>query len=297
MARGSTMAAGMLVGAALAVASGQALAGDNPLIAEGIQQYDDLMYEESVNTLSAALMRPGNTSAQMTEIYKYLGLDYLLLEKPDEAAGAFRQLLIIDENWSFDTATTSPKITTFFNATKQKWIEEGKPGKVVSEQPKVTIAHKVPDQAVKGEPINIKFTVTDPGKVAAQVLLNFRVDKAYQSVKAMPTETPSAETIYMATIPGEAVMPPYVDYFVVVKDSKGTTVASRGDEDAPLRIPLQGQDGGGSIAKKWWFWTIIGVVVVGVTGGVVGGVLSKKGNHSSSPASVTITVCAPADCP
>ncbi len=298
MSRSPMIPAGILLGAILSLQPGMVHAGDNPLIAEGITQYNDLMYEESVNTLSAALMRPGNTQIQLIEIYKYLGLDYLLLEKPDEAAGAFRQLLIINENWSFDTATTSPKITTFFNATKQKWIDEGKPGKITAEQPKVVISHKVPDSAAKGEPINLKITVTDPGGKVAQVVLNYRLDKEYHAVKAMPQATPGTETTYMATIPGEAVVPSSVDYFVEALDPMGNTLATRGDEDAPLRIPLPVDQGGGSVAKKWWFWTIIGVVVVGVTGGVVGGVLSKKGGGGpSTPASVTITVCESADCP
>ncbi len=31
---------------------------------------------------------------------------------------------------------------------------------------------------------------------------------------------------------------------------------------APLRIAVEGE-GEGGIASKWWFWTILGVVVVG----------------------------------
>ncbi len=277
-----------------------AAAGDNPLIAQGIQEYDDLMYEESVNTLSAALMRQGNTIEQQVEIYKYLGLNYMLLDKPDEAGGAFRKLLCIDEDWSFDTTTTSPKILTFFNSVKQTWIEEGKPGKAGPvEGPKVSIGHKVPDMGIKGEPIHLQITVEDPSLVVAGLFVFYKTTEGFLAVKATPSVLPTTSTVYMATLPGDIVAPPAVDYYMQAQDAKGQVLAVRGDADAPLRVTVPSKEGG-SVAKKWWFWTIIGVAVAGTAGGVAGGVIAakKKGGSSTDPAHVSIGICEHGlDCP
>ena len=226
MQRKYTLATALLT--ALSVASAPASAGDNPLVAQGIQEYNDLMYEESVNTLSAALMRTGNTDAQLVEIYKHLGLDYMLLDKPAEADGAFRQLLCIDETWHFDPVMTSPKITTFFNSTKQKWIQEGKPGKVKPAAAPVTIVHKVPDEGIKAEQINLQFTVKDPDRLVAKASLFVRKGKSFVEYGATPTAQPSTETVYMSVIPAELIMPPHVDYYLQAVDITGTILTALG---------------------------------------------------------------------
>lgn len=289
----------MLVASLLA--SPVAEAGDNPLIAQGIQEYNDLMYEESVNTLSAALMRPGNSNEQLIEIYQYLGLNYMLLEKLDAGEGAFRKLLVIDETWEFDATTTSPKITTFFNSVKQKWILEGKPGKVKKAVAPVTIAHKVPDKGVKTEPINLKFTVKDPDRQAAKVALFVKSGKKFVEYKATPTAPPAVETVYMATIPGDLVMPSAVDYYLQALDASGNVLSARGDKDAPLRVTVPGEEKV-SVAKKWWFWTIIGVAVAGVAGGIAGGVVAankRTNGPNGAPAEFLINICETGDtaCP
>jgi hypothetical protein len=288
------------VAAASLCAAQAAEAGDNPLIAQGIQEYNDLMYEESVNTLSAALMRSGNSDSQLIEIYKYLGLNYLLLEKADEADGSFRQLLIIDDTWEFDAATTSPKITTFFNNVKQKWIAEGKPGKIKVVAP-VTIQHKVPDKGIKTEAINLKFTVKDPDMTVKKVSLFVKSGKKFVEYKATPSTPPVAETVYMATIPGDLVLPPNVDYFLGAMDYAGNMLATRGDKDAPLRITVPGEEKV-SVVKKWWFWTIIGVAVAGIAGGIAGGVVAankRTNGNTGDPANFVINICETGDtaCP
>ena len=113
----------------------------------------------------------------------------------------------------------------------------------------------------------------------------------------MPSAPPGAETTYMATIPAEAAIPPNVDYYIQAVDTTGNVLAQRGDTDAPLRIPIPTEEKT-SVAKKWWFWTIIGVVVIGVAGGIAGGVIaSQDGGGGSGTAGVSIIICEPGvDC-
>ena len=64
------------------------------LIQKGQAQFDEQQYEESIQTLSAALLRPSNTQAQKVEIYRLLALNYITLGRKDEAENAVRGLLV-----------------------------------------------------------------------------------------------------------------------------------------------------------------------------------------------------------
>ena len=47
------------------------------LIAKGRQLFEDQQYEDSIETLSGALLRPSNTKEQKVEIYRLLALNYI----------------------------------------------------------------------------------------------------------------------------------------------------------------------------------------------------------------------------
>src|SRR5687768_6871542 len=67
----------------------------NPLISQGQVQFDDLRYEEALQTLSAALIRSGNSNEDKATIYRLLAYTYLALGREEEAEGAYRSLLAI----------------------------------------------------------------------------------------------------------------------------------------------------------------------------------------------------------
>ena len=73
-----------------AATQGQAQGQPQDLIAKGQQLFEDQQYEDSVQTLSAALLRPNNTKDQKVEIYRLLALNYITLGRKDEADNAVR---------------------------------------------------------------------------------------------------------------------------------------------------------------------------------------------------------------
>src|SRR4051794_28391430 len=83
------------------------------LVGRGLSQFEDQQYEESVQTLSAALVRPSNTKAQKIEIYRILALDFITLNHKDEAESAVRGLLAIDPLYALP-ASESPRFRDFF---------------------------------------------------------------------------------------------------------------------------------------------------------------------------------------
>ncbi len=73
--------------------AGKASAQGNPLIERGVAEYDDLRFQEALQTFSAALVRTGNSIDDQIRIYRYLALNYLALHREEEASGAYRALL------------------------------------------------------------------------------------------------------------------------------------------------------------------------------------------------------------
>ncbi len=271
----------------------------NPLIEEGIKQYNDLEYENSINTLSAALIRPGNSKEQKIEIYEYLGLNYLILGREEEAEGAFRSLLAIDETWSFDPVSTPPKFLEFFEKVRDKWIAEGKPGVEtvpVVEKP-VVIFHKVPDKGKKGDEVDLKIELENPKKTPVTVRLYYKPteSKKYKDMTASLKgySDDGNKMYYMASIPSEAVVDPSVDYFIQVEDSSGKVINSKGDENAPLRIPVPGE----GKKKRALLWGLVGglggAAVLGIVLGVALPLALKKepSNGTPQPAQVTVVIC------
>ena len=125
--------------APIAVAAACTLAGEAPALAQGkttttlIQRggtlFEDQQYEESIQTLSAALLRPGSSEAEKIETYRLLAYNYIILKRTEEADAAVRGLLVLNEAFSLPP-TESPRFRDFFDATRKKWADEGKPGVV-----------------------------------------------------------------------------------------------------------------------------------------------------------------------
>jgi hypothetical protein len=69
------------------------------------------------------------------------------------------------------------------------------------------------------------------------------------------------------------VRPPFVAYYLLAKDKNGVPLATSGDADAPLRIPVPEE------AKSWLLPLAIGGGLVGVAGIVVGAVALASAKH------------------
>ena len=112
--------------------------------------FDDQRYEESIQTLTAALVRPGNTPEEKIAILKLLAYNDIAMGRNDEADAAVRGIYVTNEDYELEKSE-SPRFRDFFESTKKKWIEEGKPGKAKAavalvEKP-VKIAHASEEEA------------------------------------------------------------------------------------------------------------------------------------------------------
>mgnify|MGYP000408517814 CR=1 FL=1 len=85
------------------------------LIQRGGALFEDQQYEESIQTLSAALVRPGSSEPEKIETYRLLAYNYIILKRSEEADAAVRGILVVNEAFSLPP-TESPRGITLPNA-------------------------------------------------------------------------------------------------------------------------------------------------------------------------------------
>jgi hypothetical protein len=243
------------------------------LIARGLALFEDQQYEESIQTLSAALVRPNNTKPQKIEIYRLLALNYITLNRKEEAESAVRGLLAIEPSYALP-ASESPRFRDFFATVRQKWEAEGRPGLAKETEPPpapVTMKHASPSQVEPSSQINLTAQIDDPGRRIVEVKLFYRAGSHGKFEEVTASVEDGA---VRASIPASAVKPPLVEYYFQGVDKGALPIVSRGDATAPLRIAVPE-------ANKGW------VLPVAIGGGVLGaaaivGVLALAGVFKGS---------------
>ena len=255
------------------------------LVAKGQQLFEDQQYEDSIQTLSAALLRPSNTTEQKVEIYRLLALNYITLGRKDEADNAVRGLLVVQPDYQLP-ANESPRFRDFFKDTRTKWEAEGRPGILLEKRPErpLVLRHGSPSSADKNKAIQLRANLEDPDGRASAVKLYFRTGS-----RGDFTET-SANVdgeLVTAQVPVSAVKPPVIDYYIEVQDKDGNVLVSRGDAQAPLRIAVP--DG----ASGWILPLAIGGGILGaaaIVGGLALAGVFKSSSPPAGPGNSTVTV-------
>ena len=272
---------------ALAQAGRGASAGaPQDLIQRGRALFDDQQYEESIQALSAALLRPSNTKAQKLDVYRLLALNYITLNRKDEAESAVRGLLALQPDYALP-ASESPRFRDFFAGAKAKWEAEGRPGLAKDPPPtaaEVTMLHNSPASAPPKKQLDLTATLNDPDHRVTTVQLFYRHGST-GDFKSRDADV-DGEHVH-AAIPPEAVVPAIVEYYLQGFDKGGAPIVSRGDSEAPLRVPVSG--GGGWILPVG----IAGgaVAVAAIIAGILLGTKSSGGQTKpGGPATTTVTV-------
>jgi hypothetical protein len=231
------------------------------LIQRGSALFEDQQYEESIQTLSAALVRPGASDAEKVEVYRLLAYNFIILKRPDEADAAIRGVLVVDENFSLPP-TESPRFREAFAATKKKWLEEGKPGKVVVGETKVVekpikMQHTSPPEVPAGTNVKLSGAIEDPDARVRGVQLAYRTGAKGKFVTVAATYTLGE---FHTQIPGLGVKPPLIEYYLQAIDKGGLPLLSRGDAATPLRIVVPNE---GGVVRSPALWVPLGAAVLG----------------------------------
>jgi hypothetical protein len=234
------------------------------LIQRGRDLFEDQRYEESIQTLSGALVRPNMTKDQKIEMYRLLALDHITLGDSEEAESFVRALLALQPDYEMPKSE-SPRFRDFFAAARSKWEGEGRPG-LVSEQTvlkPVTLRHRSPAEAEANARLVLTAQVDDPDRRVTSVKLFFRQGTSGKYSEETTQYEPTAGAV-RAIFPASAIKPPFVAYYMLARDKNGVPIASTGDADAPLRIPVPDPQ------NKWVVPVVVAGAIVGIAGIVVG---------------------------
>lgn len=277
------VALGAQQGDALAQPPQQGKSAITALIQRGSAQFEDQAYEESIQTLSAALVRPGATDIEKKELYRLLAYNFIILKRADEADAAVRGILVLDENFALPP-TESPRFRDFFANTKKKWIDEGRPGRVTAgaaptaEKP-VKLQHTSPAQIPANSGVKLSGSIEDPDNRVRGVTLAYRTGAKGKFVTVAATYTLGE---FRTQIPATAVKPPLIEYYITATDKGGLPLVARGDAATPLRIVVPEE---GGVARSPALWVPLALAVAG--GAVAGTFFIIK---SKSTSMVTVTV-------
>lgn len=275
-------------GAASDAVAGEQRQSVETLITKGQEQFDEQLYEESIQTLSAALMRPGIAATEKIEVYRLLAYNYITLRRDEEADAAVRGLLVLDPKFELPESE-SPRFRDFFAAIREAWEEEGRPGLEPTPRgpeprtdSQVVIRHAPPAQVDPGLDVSVTGTVDDPNAAVDELVLYYREGS---SEKFTTVKVDFTVRKFRTEIPGSAVEPPLVEYYLEALDAAGLPLATRGDAASPLRIAVADES---SWYTSPWFWVPVSAVVV--AGIVVAAVVATQGSDEGGTAAVTVNV-------
>jgi phosphoribosyl-ATP pyrophosphohydrolase len=259
------------------------------LIKEGKEKFEEGLYEESIEKLSAAILKQDITKDQKIEALRLLMYNYLVRTPPqeDSARAAAYQIFALDEDYEL-SKKESPRFREPFAKFKKQWVDEGKPGQAKAEKvpAPVVIKHSPATEVPHDQSIAISGSFDDPEKRVAKMSLFYRAGTSGKFTEGGASVTGST---FAAKVPAVVVKPPLVEYYVLAFDEGGIPIANRGDADTPLRVAVAGDSG--SVFGTWWFWTGAAAVVGGV---VVGGILLSRSKTPApgpvGPPTSTVTV-------
>jgi hypothetical protein len=233
--------------------------------------FDDQRYEESIQSLSATLVRPGQSVERRILIYRLLALNYITLNRKDEAESSARGVFALSPNYELPKSE-SPKFREFFVEAKRRWDADGRPGAAPE---KIVLRHQVPMEIPARKTFDISTMVEANKNAVAGVKVFYRTrgQEAFAELDATMTGSQA-----VASVPADAVRGPLLEYYIQAVDKKGHVVGIRGEATEPLRVTVNEPSSG---SKAWVPIVIVGSVLV-VAGLVVGG-LAVGGVFKSKP--------------
>jgi hypothetical protein len=254
------------------------------LLTSAEDSFLDVEYEDALGSLQSAEALGEASDAQVERILALRGTIYLLMEDETQARANFERLLSMDRAYQLPEDYT-PRAQTFLERVRQ----EAEAASAVS------ISHEPPERFEPGQRLIITASVQ--GVAAGFVVSVFH--RLFGEHSYSSTEMPRVEgDQYAGEIPLDGELASghggIVEYFIVVTDGE-TRVANEGSPRNPLSFEVVGtsgrrQGGGGtSVARRWWFWTILGVAVAAGLGFGLGFGLAGEEQGPTGDVAITLS--------
>lgn len=215
--------------------------------------YDEAQYADAIAAYDELLEHRDISAASRLEAQLYLGFSHLALRHEEAARRQFRSILQAAPGYVLPPYTP-PKFRAVFEDTRRE----------VTARPDMAFKKATSAPMGTGSRLSFVFLVQGAGDAKATMRWRWAGKGAYQ-ILALDTLTPGEAHGEIRADAGRTA----VEYFAQLEGTRGI-VASVGSEPQPLTLKILNQApvpdaavGSSPIYQKWWFWTIIGAVVVG----------------------------------
>lgn len=230
------------------------------------RQYVAQEYEQVIRLLTPMVQSPIATISEKVAAYELLGLSYLILGDKTRARAAFENLLGLDPGHLLSDPTGSPKLKRFYESVKESFV----PG--YQARAPVALEHAAPTRAVAGRKVELAVSIVSGRKQVRSLVLRWR-RSGLLTYRTARMRGEGSKRVAHFILP-EDRSSYRLEFYIEARSSAGHAVGRVGSPDDPLLVSVRGSERPVSkpIYQRWWFWTVIGVAVVGgVTAGIVAG--------------------------
>ena len=259
-------------------------------LSEARQKLEDLDFPGALEASQRALESAQAGPAELVDAYRIKGLSLSAQDRKKESLDAFIKLLSIDPDFKI-SADISPKLSAPFQQALVK-ARDFIPISLV-----YSPAGPRKNPQLKELSVNL---ASDPHSLVKQLRACYRTGSGpWSRTPPMEVEKPDSYTLPLPANTQSAEL----QYYFEALTAAGGVLARAGSRDKPFgakpkavaKAPEPGTVppvAGGSYEEEkrngdpkwyqtWWFWTAVGVVVVGASVGIVAGVSS--GGDESGP--------------
>jgi hypothetical protein len=277
---------GLAVGAVLMLlVGGMARAAiESDLVKQGVAAYNDLEYSRAIDILHKALQET-LTREEKIVTFQTLAFAEVALDKPEAAIMDFENLLHIDAGFELNR-TISPRVRAVFEEAKARVATgqgiDGRQGSSGGSLPTVKTT-VLPKRVHEGLPLQLSAAY--PGGVATRVEVFYRArgEAVFNKLDA----TLDTDGRFGLTIPGMHVHAPVLEYYVVLLDDAGSSVALSGTLAQPRAVDVEAERR--PIYKRGWFWGVMtGVAAVGAGVATAVVLTTRSSVSASTPATISI---------
>ena len=237
------------------------------LVEKGRKLYLDTYFGEAITELDRALQLSPPERLRVDAKF-LLALCFFALGNEDRARTAFKEVLGLNADFALPEMT-SPKVRAFFDEVRASFRVIPK----LSHTPPQTI------DASQGASFTVQIENMRPGYEA---MLHFRLREEGDYSRIDLSATPEQKKIYTALIPGSLLLREEgytLSYFIDVSDAAHVALISLRSTESPFSVPVNvpiAQASTTPVYKKWWFWTIVGGVVLAGAATAVAVVLTQE---------------------
>jgi hypothetical protein len=254
---------------------------ESDLVRQGIAAYNDLEYPRAVDLLHKALQET-LTREEKIVTFQTLAFAHVALGKHDDAVKDFESLLRIDGGFQLDR-TISPRVRSVFEEARGHVATQGPTAGAAGHDLAALHPTVTPTRIKEGQAVTVAAAY--PGGVASSVELFYRT-RGRDVFAKLKSPVDSAGS-FIVTVPGMHVESPALEYYLVVLDENGASVALAGTLGQPLAVDVAGRKR--PVYTKGWFWGVLGGVAVVGAGVATAVVLTTRSSISSStPATISI---------